>query len=292
MDKLQYDSFYKFLVSLGIILIAAPVLCLYFVVNNQEQLLISQNEYEALSEASLFLLQEREKILGTIYNVLPWVLPILFACGIFCLIYGGFKWKTIQDEIDEQTHLKTVEQRTNVEKMSLPEVVEKAISEGAEVEAATESDSIGSGDISNQTSIAKIQKERILKYLQIEDLSYKYLLQRLSKRYFLKQNVKVKKHEYDIIATSKKMKSDIIYEIKYWTNPPTATQFQNTLHGLDKRGIDYETNAHRNFRNILFIVIPKSEFKKVKFQCDKLFYESPSNFTILNYVTEEELLEQ
>lgn len=60
MDKLQYDSFYKFLVSLGIILIAAPVLCLYFVVNNQEQLLISQNEYEALSEASLFLLQERE----------------------------------------------------------------------------------------------------------------------------------------------------------------------------------------------------------------------------------------
>ena len=29
---------------------------------------------------------------------------------------------------------------------------------------------------------------------------------------FLKQNVKVKKHEYDIIATSKKMKSDIIYE--------------------------------------------------------------------------------
>lgn len=89
--------------------------------------------------------------------------------------------------------MKTVEQRTNVEKMSLPEVVEKAISEGAEVEAATESDSIGSGDISNQTSIAKIQKERILKYLQIEDLSYKYLLQRLSKRYFLKQNVKVKK---------------------------------------------------------------------------------------------------
>ena len=160
MDKLQYDSFYKFLVSLGIILIAAPVLCLYFVVNNQEQLLISQNEYEALSEASLFLLQEREKILGTIYNVLPWVLPILFACGIFCLIYGGFKWKTIQDEIDEQTHLKTVEQRTNVEKMSLPEVVEKAISEGAEVEAATESDSIGSGDISNQTSIAKIQKDK------------------------------------------------------------------------------------------------------------------------------------
>ena len=108
----------------------------------------------------------------------------------------------------------------------------------------------------------------------------------------MKQNVKVKKHEYDIIATSKKMKSDIIYEIKYWINPPTATQFQNTLHGLDKRGIDYETNAHRNFRNILFIVIPKSEFKKVKFQCDKLFYESPSNFTILNYITEEELLEQ
>lgn len=43
MDKLQYDSFYKFLVSLGMLLITLPVLAFLYVLN-MDCKLISQSE--------------------------------------------------------------------------------------------------------------------------------------------------------------------------------------------------------------------------------------------------------
>ena len=35
MDKLQYDSFYKFIVSVGIVLIVAPLFCLHYLVSGE-----------------------------------------------------------------------------------------------------------------------------------------------------------------------------------------------------------------------------------------------------------------
>ena len=49
MDKLQYDSLYKFLVSLGTVLIALPIAAFIFLAN-QSTLIISKMEYEILSD--------------------------------------------------------------------------------------------------------------------------------------------------------------------------------------------------------------------------------------------------
>ena len=51
MDKLQYDSFYKFLVSLGIVLITLPIFVLLYILN-ADYILISQNDYNNLSAIS------------------------------------------------------------------------------------------------------------------------------------------------------------------------------------------------------------------------------------------------
>lgn len=40
MDKLQYDSLYKFLVSLGIILIALPIAALVYLLNSEPILIV------------------------------------------------------------------------------------------------------------------------------------------------------------------------------------------------------------------------------------------------------------
>ena len=52
MDKLQYDSFYKFLVSLGMLLITLPVLAFLYVLN-MDCKLISQSDYDNLSQISI-----------------------------------------------------------------------------------------------------------------------------------------------------------------------------------------------------------------------------------------------
>lgn len=62
MDKLQYDSLYKFLVSLGVVLIALPIAAFVFIANSAT-LIISQAEYESLSEYSIQDLEQREFII-------------------------------------------------------------------------------------------------------------------------------------------------------------------------------------------------------------------------------------
>jgi hypothetical protein len=56
MDKLQYDSFYKFLVSLGMLLITLPVLAFLYVLN-MDCKIISQSDYDNLSQISIQRIQ-------------------------------------------------------------------------------------------------------------------------------------------------------------------------------------------------------------------------------------------
>ena len=58
MDKLEYDSLHKFLVSLGVIFIALPFVVLYFVFSN-DVILISQIDFDGLSQYSQNLLQQQ-----------------------------------------------------------------------------------------------------------------------------------------------------------------------------------------------------------------------------------------
>ena len=55
MEKLQYDSFYKFLVSLGVILIALPIVALVFVVNG-EILLLSQVVFKKILNYFVYII--------------------------------------------------------------------------------------------------------------------------------------------------------------------------------------------------------------------------------------------
>ena len=87
MNKLQYDSFYKFLVSAGIILIIFPIIALGFFFNS-EILILSQNEFDNLSEHSLRAICQKENILHFIITIFPFVACGLFLFGVGLLIYG------------------------------------------------------------------------------------------------------------------------------------------------------------------------------------------------------------
>lgn len=50
MDKLQYDSFYKFIVSVGIVLIVAPLFCLHYLVSGSYDIIMTQEEANNLSD--------------------------------------------------------------------------------------------------------------------------------------------------------------------------------------------------------------------------------------------------
>ena len=263
MDKLQYDSFYKFMVSAGVILVAAPLAGLYYLLCNGNQVLISQTEYEALSPGSQLFVQQRDQTIYYVLKALPWLLGALIVIGLICLFYGSIKWHSIQKELDEQTRLKTLEQRLNIEQLSSSEVVEKVAKEIADDQS---SDAFSAQDLKPRDLI-------FLKAITIENLCYSYVMKEKSKSYYVHQNVRVGTREYDIIATSKKNNIDLLYEIKYYLNGVTKSQLDTVLARIEIMGTDYETITHRNWRSILLIVTPDEMYDKTTSQCAAYFEE-------------------
>ena len=255
MGNLQYDSFYKFMVSAGVVLVAAPLIGLHYLLCNGNQILLSQNEYNELSYSSMQFVQRRDQTILNVLRVLPWLLAGLIFIGLLCLIYGSIKWHNIQKEIDQQTKLKTQEQQIKVEKLSVTEVAEKVINE-----VADEQDNQPFND-----SNPSLEKSRVTKTLEVENLCYKFIYKKYSRSYNILQNIKIDKYACDILAVSMIDRIDYLYEIKYWKSCPSKTLMNCVVNNIEALRSAYETKSQRFSRSILMIVTldeTKSSFQE------------------------------
>ena len=253
MDKLQYDSFYKFLVSAGVVLITGPILGLYYLLCNGNQILLSQTDYSALNSTSQIFVLHRDSTILTLLRFLPWIMLFLIFTGLFFLIFGGIKWYNIQKELDEQTKLKTQEQKVNVQKLTASEVVEKVVEEIASERESSIQDSPSHS----------MENNKIVKAMRIEDLCFSYVSKKDQRNFSYQQNVRINSFVYDIIATHKYNSFDFLYEVKYWSSIPPLSIWNNLLKRVESAGIAYENNLHRNFKFIILIVTPNECFKKI-----------------------------
>lgn len=259
MDKLQYDSFYKFMVSAGVVLVAAPLVGLYYLLCNGNQILITQTEYESLSATSMQFVQQRDQTILHVLKALPWLLGGLILIGLVCLIYGGIKWHNIQKEIDEQTKLKTKEQRFNVDKLSASEIAEKVIDEVADeyVEQVT------------TPAEVSFEKAHVVKAIEIENLCYIYIRKQYSRNYDVQQNVKIDSYGCDILAISKKNEMDYLFEIKYWIRYPSISFFYRVARRMDEMKAIYESKTQRNCKCILMIVTLDENKEDIQNFCNR-----------------------
>lgn len=300
MNKLQYDSFYKFLVSAGIILIIFPIIALGFFFNS-EILILSQNEFDNLSEHSLRAICQKENILHFIITIFPFVACGLLLLGVVLLIYGCYKWRKIQNHLDEQVESDTTIKKINAKKMSAEEIVNKASFEVSETEVPFDidpviNDSNPNSDVDKKGNYkAKSQDIRnshinhIIDYMKVERMCFMEVNRQYGKRYDLQNNVKIDNIEYDFIAVSKYDNIDIIFEVKYWRSLPASSAISNMLYRFTKAGINYENSAHRNFRLTLIIVTPNKNIDLIKNRINKMQNDNHAPIKIEYYV-EEELL--
>ncbi len=282
MDKLQYDSFYKFMVSAGVVLVAAPLAGLYYLLCNGNQILISQVEYDALSSTSMQFLEQRDKTILFVLKALPWFLGILIVTGIICLIYGGIKWHNIQNEIDIQTKLKTQEQKINVDKLTAAEIAVKVIDEVADANEIRENTQA----TKNNTALGR---RNVVKAIEIEDLCYSYIRQQHSRAYDIQQNVKLNNYACDVLAVSKIDKIDYLFEIKYWTSVPSTVLLHRVVIRMNEMRTSYESQFKRNCKCILMIVTVDQIKESIKEQFDRYALKTPVSADIQIY-TEKDLI--
>lgn len=282
MEKLQYDSFYKFLVSLGVILITLPIFAWVFIVN-KETLLLSQVEYDRLSAFSLECIQQREQLYDYIADRLPFAIRILMPTGCILIIVGCLKWRLMQLQLDEQIKSDTIIKKINAKNMSATEIVADAAEEVADTAADETMQAI-------DKSITAPQHDKILKYMKIEELCYARALREYSKKYHLKQNVRIGRFNYDFIAVSKRDNVDILFEVKYWHQIPSTYLTNNLALKVLSAGQNYETETHRNSHSIIIIVVPKQHLERMKNNLVTRIENSQVDWTAeIQYVAEEDL---
>lgn len=270
------------MVSAGVVLVAAPLVGLYYLLCNGNQILISQVEYDALSSTSMQFLEQRDKTILLVLRVLPWLLGALILVGLICLIYGGVKWHNIQKEIDTQTKLKTQEQKINLEKLTASEIACKVMDEVADENESQENQP-------ETTSNVMLGYRNVVKAIEIENLCYSYIRQQHSRAYDVQQNVKLNNYACDILAVSKIDKIDYLFEIKYWANMPNTALFHRVMTRTDEMRTSYESQSHRNCKSILMIVTVDGMKEELKERCNR-YISSNSVSTDIQIYTENDLI--
>lgn len=257
MDKLQYDSLYKFLVSLGIILISLPIAALVYLLNS-EPILISQADFNSLSEYSQQVIGHRESMTSYFIDIFPWFCTIFICFGIFFLSYGIYKWTSVQKNLDKKLDAETTIQTLNLMEMSIKEVEEKV---EAEVSEETSTKIVNPpSTVASDPHLSQVNR-----YKEIEDLCYSYFTTRYSKSYTFKQNIRMGKYHYDFIGVSQNDNIDLLVEVKYWKFPTYISgRLQDVSCRLFNAGVNYETIAHRNFRLLIVIVTTKEQLPQLE----------------------------
>lgn len=257
MDKLQYDNLYKFLVSLGIVLIVLPVAALVFLFN-MEPILMSQADYDLLSEFSLQMIANRNELTSYFISIFPWFAGSLICIGVGVLLIGIFKWIGLQKNLDKKLDAEAAMQTLNLLKMSSAEVtakIEEEVKETAAIETPTPPISPAVNDHSSAMN----------KYIEIEELCFNYFTKRYAKKYSFERNIRMGKYCYDFIGVSKLDNIDLIFEIKYMKIAAgNSSRIYDVFERVYYSGINYETIAHRNFRCVVVIVTPKEELPRLE----------------------------
>lgn len=101
MKNIVYDNLYKFLVSLGLILIIFPIAAFVYIYS-VEPVLISKEEYDLLSDISRNMLFQKQSFTSAIINLPSWIYVSILVFGMTSLCVGLIEWWKIQKELDKK----------------------------------------------------------------------------------------------------------------------------------------------------------------------------------------------
>lgn len=257
MERLQYDSLYKFLVSLGIVLITLPIVTLVYVLTSNP-ILISKAEFDALSEYSKRIITYRDFLAAHFFNCFFRVCVGSMLIGFIAIGFGIYKWTFVQKNLDKKLDAEATMQTLSLMEMSNKEVEAKVEKEVIEEISAETIDKI------NITGLHPSSRQ-VRKYKEIEKLCYNYFTARYSKKYTFKQNIRMGKYEYDLIGVSHHSNIDLIIDIKYWVCLSNISErLQSFLYMFYDAGRNYEAIAHRNFRLLVVIFTLKEQLPQLE----------------------------
>lgn len=235
MGNINYDSFYKFLVSLGIILVILPFTALIFLLTNSFDLQISELELTTYTETAQNVIRFRQSIPLLIQERgIWWIMGGCVFCGIFLIVYGLIKWYELQ-KIEDICKKREAEKQMeaimkNTVNMSDEQIIEKTVFEEG-------------------PSVA------VMKGFLIEQRVFNYI-KNIKNTYIVKNNIMIGDCEYDVVAFSNKIfEKDYVYEVKYVKNKISFSQIEKYREKMKRLQTNFSEKLNRIPYMVLVIVV-------------------------------------
>lgn len=265
MEKLKYDSLYKFIVSIGIVIIMLPFGFIFGILNNNKTVIVSQNDINQLTNTAkeiIYLEQDYKYLVLSNPILLLTISMILFFIGSTIVIYGIIQWKDkVQKYEDKSRELSNKLLEKQIKSLTMEEKEEKIKEDIVEEKI----------EIKAKDSNVALPRQRIDRYMNIQEAVYRSIRKQF-KNYKIFEEVKLENQIYDCIALDNSAYAlhDYIFEIKYFSSIKSIKGKIKSLESkmLEKEMLYYE-NSKRYARTVLIIVVDSFNDKD-KFENKKL----------------------
>jgi hypothetical protein len=255
MTTLDFSDYYKFVVSLGVLLIALALLLPWLFLREAFDLQVTAEAIGRLPIESQAILADRRFLAHIAIQVIPWISTVLAGSGGVLAVAGLARWRRRQLVRDEEEGLQVEKLRAEIRQLTPAEVASKGVKE-AEAELP-QTASARDGAESSEPLPKFIGT--VNRYLWAESLVLERLARYLPRSRRLLANVQVGDSEFDAIVQSKGRDSDVLVEVKYASARNVWNRLDGLLPKLSGRRAVYERLTGRRGRFLLVLVIERPE---------------------------------
>ena len=258
MDKISYESSYKFIVSIGVVLTILPFGVLYSIIALSKDIIISKRRINELNGISKHIIEKLENNFFILINnpAFYLFLFLIFLMGMVCIFKGLKDWKDVQNK---ENHKKDLEnEKLELENKKLKDefgLSSKEQFDKVEQEVKEEQEIIG-----EQSSTSLIKE-----YFNIEQRVATKIIKDFSKSHDVVYGFRLGKYEYDIVAKGKGfLDKDYFFEIKYLKNMINVAWYKKIIEKVNKQNENYQENTNRKPYVKIVFVTEKNNYNQVK----------------------------
>ena len=276
MEKLNYNSLYKFIVSIGIGIMVLPFIFLFGILNNNEFVIIKESEINQLTNTAkaIIYLEQNYKYAVLSNPVVILIIVIIFIIiGLIIVIYGVIQWNNkVQKHEDKNRELSNKILEHKLSELSNEEKEQKMIKDIETLET----------DNKPKATKTNLNKQKITKYMEMQKAVYKIIRKQFSE-YKIFEETRLGKQMYDCIALpiSRNALYDYIFEIKYFT---TINSIKGRIEKLESMMLEQELIYYKNsdrYSKVILILIVENFSDEEKFKNKKFLNENSLNKQII-----------
>ena len=253
MQKIDYGDINKFLVSIGIVLIALAVLTPYLYLKEDFGLYIEQTKIDQMQEPIKELITEKQAQVIRFQGFVPWVSISFLLLGLTSTVIGLVRWFKRQSKIDEKFDKELQKLDLEITSLTPEEKEEKAKQEVEEIEKVEK-------QVKTSTAVRTSSHADYVKaYMSIEKGLTEVFENYKSPNFDVLSQQRIgNRYEIDILLQAKtKRFLDRIVEIKYFRNRLSSKIIRDTIYRINTQISFYNQASNRRVVPVLLIVYNK-----------------------------------